>query len=91
MTAVVSGERAKAAGLTGAAGIALLVAAIVMMIVAAPGRPAARPAAARPAVVQLTTDVCHQLTSSRDSAAVRACRTVAPGARPAAARPGWPS
>ena len=71
MTAVVSRERAKATGLIGAAGVLILAIACVMMVVAAPGRPHGL---GKPSTVQLTTDVCHQLTSRSDSATVRACR-----------------
>jgi hypothetical protein len=74
MTAIVSRERARTAALTGAAGLLLLMAAIVMMVVAAPtlvhhgsNGPAGPPA------VELTTDLCHQLTSSSASTTVRAC------------------
>ena len=71
MMAVVSRERAKATCLTGAAGVLLLAAAIVMMVMAAPGQ-AQDPV--KPFVVQLTTDVGHQLAPRSDSARVRACR-----------------
>ncbi len=71
MTTVVSREHAKAACLTGAAGVLTLVGASVMMVVAAPGQPHEP---ARPPAVQLTTDVGHQLTSRSDSARVRARR-----------------
>ncbi len=75
MSAVVCRERAKATGLTGAAGVLLLAVAFVMMIVAAPAHGHGRPhGLSKPSVVQLTTDVCHQLTSRSDSATVRACR-----------------
>jgi hypothetical protein len=75
MTAVVSRERAKATYLTGAAGVLMLAIAFVMMVVAAPGHLQGRPhGAARPSTAQLTTDLCHQLTSRSDSATVRACR-----------------
>jgi hypothetical protein len=82
MTAVVSREHARGAYLTGAAGIAMIAIACVMMVVAAPGHAAAlgratapgheaRPA--KPATVRLATDVCHRLTSRSTSATVRAC------------------
>ena len=83
MTAIVSRERARATALTGVAGLLLLMAAIVMMVAAAPAQvhhrasgPAGSPA------VELTTDLCHQLTSSSASTAVRACLAgpVAPSA-----------
>ncbi len=75
MTAVVSPERAKATCLTGAAGVLMLAIAFVMMVVAAPGHLQVRPhGAAKSSTAQLTTDVCHQLTSRSDSATVRACR-----------------
>jgi hypothetical protein len=74
MTAVVSRERAKATYLTGAAGVLMLAIAFVMMVMAAPGHLQGRPhGVAKPSTVQLTTDVCHQLTSRSDSATVRAC------------------
>ena len=75
MTAVVSRERAKATCLTGAAGVLMLAIAFVMMVVAAPGHLQVRPhGTAKSSTAQLTTDVCHQLTSRSDSATVRACR-----------------
>ncbi len=76
MTAVVSREHARRAYLTGAAGIFMIAIACVMMVVAAPGHAAASGhgvGVAKPAAVQLTTDVCHRLTSRSDSATVRAC------------------
>ena len=75
MTAVVSRERARTTGLTAAAGVLMLAVALVMMIVAAPAHGTARVhGPALPATSQLTTDVCHQLTSRSDSTTVRACR-----------------
>jgi hypothetical protein len=83
MTAVVSRERAQATCLTGAAGVLLLAVAFVMMMVAAPAHGGGRlPGLAKPSAAQLVSDACHQLTSSSDSATVRACRT-----GPAAAKP----
>ena len=74
MTAVVSRERAKSTGLTAAAGVLMLAVAVVMMVVAAPVHGHARAhGPARAHAAQLTTDLCHQLTSRSDSAAVRAC------------------
>jgi hypothetical protein len=79
MTAVVSREHARGAYLTGAAGVLMIAIACVMMVVAAPGHAAAGHGAgsagglAKPAAVQLATDVCHRLTSRSDSAIVRAC------------------
>jgi len=78
MTAVISRDRARATGLTAAAGALMLAAAFVMMIVAAPGHGPVRIHHARPAAVRLETDVCHQLTSRGDSPAVRACQVVRP-------------
>jgi hypothetical protein len=76
MTAVVSREHARATCLTGAAGALLLAVAFVMMIVAAPAHASGRlPGFAKPSSVQLTSDVCHELTSRSDSATVRACWT----------------
>ena len=75
MTAVVSRERAKATGLIGAAGVLMLAIACMMMVVAAPGHLNGRPhGLGKPSTAQLTTDVCHQLTSRSDSATVRGCR-----------------
>lgn len=78
MTAVVSRERARKTGLTAAAGVLMLAVAFVMMVVAAPGHGHVRAQPAKPAAVQHATDVCHQLTSSGDSPAVRACQAVRP-------------
>ena len=78
MTAVVSRERARTTGLTAAAGVLMLAVASVMMVVAAPGHGPVRAQPANPAAVRLATDVCHQLTSSGDSPAVRACQAVRP-------------
>ncbi len=73
MTAVVSREQARATFLTGAAGVLMLVVAVVMMVVAAPAHGHARAQGlAQPSAV-LATDVCHQLTSRSNSATVRAC------------------
>jgi hypothetical protein len=77
MTAVVSRERARATSLTGAAGVLLLAVAFVMMVVAAPAHGGGRlHGFAKPSAVQLTSDVCHQLTAKSDSATVRACWAV---------------
>jgi hypothetical protein len=73
MTAVVSRERARTTGLTAAAGALMLAVAFVMMVVAAPGHGHVRVHPAKPSLVRLETDVCHQLTSMSDSATVRAC------------------
>ena len=43
MSAVISGPRARSTWLTGAAGLLMLVAAFVMMVIAAPGAHAVRP------------------------------------------------
>jgi hypothetical protein len=71
MTPVVSGERATATWLTGAAGLLVLAAAVVMMVVAAPA-----PAHPRPhlAAVLTTTQVVTEVT-----AYMRATGTVSPG------------
>ncbi len=74
MTAVVSRERARTTSLTAAAGVLMLAVAFVMMVVAAPGHGHVQAQPAKPAAVRLVTDVCHQLTSSSNSATVRACR-----------------
>jgi hypothetical protein len=74
MTALVSPERATAASLTGAVGLLVLAIAVVMMIIAAPTQVhygAHNPA--KPSAVQLTTDLCHQLTSRSDSTTLYAC------------------
>jgi hypothetical protein len=74
MTAIVSRERARTTALTGAAGLLLLMAAIVMMVAAAPAQVHHRSySPAQPPAVELTTDLCHQLTSSSASTTVRAC------------------
>lgn len=74
MTAIVSRERARTTALTGAAGLLLLMVAVVMMVAAAPTQVHHRsPGPAKPAVVELTTDLCHQLTSRSASTTVRAC------------------
>jgi hypothetical protein len=71
MTPVVSGERATATWLTGAAGLLVLAAAVVMMVMAAPA-----PAHPRPhlAAVLTTTQVVTEVT-----AYMRATGTVSPG------------
>ena len=75
MTAVVSREHARATCLTGAAGALLVALAFVMMVVAAPAHGGGRlHGLAKASGAQLTSDVCHQLTSRSDSATVRACR-----------------
>ncbi|HET9974967.1 MAG TPA: hypothetical protein VFQ68_42520 [Streptosporangiaceae bacterium] len=74
MTAVVSREHARTTCLTGATGMLMVAIAFVMMIVAAPGHGHARAGVvAKPAAAQVTTDVCHRLTSRSSSATVRAC------------------
>jgi hypothetical protein len=74
MTAFVSPERARTASLTGVVGLLILVIAVVMMVIAAPAQVhygAHNPA--KPSAVQLTTNPCHQLTSTSDSTMVYAC------------------
>jgi len=61
MTAVISRERARATGLTAAAGVLMLAVAFVMMVVAAPGHGHVRAHRARPSTVRLETDVCQRL------------------------------
>jgi hypothetical protein len=74
MSAIVSQERAKATWLTGAAGLALLMAAFVMMLVAAPAQLHQRPPGpAAPSAVRLTADPCRQLTSRSEPTTVRTC------------------
>ena len=81
MTAVVSREHARVTCLTGAAGMLMVAIAFVMMIAAAPGHGHAQAGVvAKPAVAQITTDVCHRLTSRSDSATVRACPPSPPAA-----------
>jgi hypothetical protein len=70
MTAMVSGDRAKAAGLTGIAGSLILAGAVVMMAVAAPATPHAN---ANSATSATSTDSCHQFTSRSASANGLAC------------------
>ena len=72
MTAMVSGDRAKAAGLTGIAGSLILVGAVVMMAVAAPATPHQQPARTN-STTSTATDSCHQFTSRSASASGRAC------------------
>jgi len=70
-----SRERARATCLTGAAGVLLLAVAFVMMVMAAPAHGGGRlHGFAKPSAVQLTSDVCHQLTARSDPATARACR-----------------
>ncbi|MBV9094763.1 MAG: hypothetical protein JO132_12955 [Streptosporangiaceae bacterium] len=60
MSAIVSGERARATWLTGAAGLLLITAAFVMMVVAAPSRAALHahgPGTTRFAPAELTAQV----------------------------------
>jgi hypothetical protein len=76
MTAFVSPERATAASLTGAIGLLILAVAVVMMVIAAPTQVHyGAHNSAKPSAVQLTTDPCHQLTSTSDSTTVYACLT----------------
>jgi hypothetical protein len=94
MTAIVSRERARKTALTGAAGLLLLMAAIVMMVAAAPTQAQHRSdGPAGPPAVELTTDLCHQLTSSSASTTVRACLVgpAAPSARAKAYPPSMTS
>ena len=72
MTAFVSPERATAASSTGAIGLLILAIAVVMMVIAAPTHYGAHNPA-KPSAVQLTTDLCRQLTSRSDSTTVYAC------------------
>jgi glycerol uptake facilitator-like aquaporin len=71
MTALVSPERTTAASLTGAVGLLILAIAVVMMVIAAPTHGAHNPA--KPSAAQLTTDLCHQLTSRSNSTTVYVC------------------
>jgi hypothetical protein len=74
MAAFVSPERTAAVSLTGAIGLLILGIAVVMMVIAAPTQihnGAHNPA--KPSAAQLTTDLCHQLTSRSDSTTVYAC------------------
>lgn len=83
--------------LTGAAGLLMLAIACIMMVVAAPAHVHARlQDSGKPSAVQLTTDVCHQLTSRSDSTTVRAClagpaahRTPADAYLPSIASESW--
>jgi hypothetical protein len=94
MSAIVSRERARATALTGAAGLLLLMVAIVMMVAAAPAQVHHQSqGTAKPPAVELTTDLCHQLTSSSASTTVRACLAgpAAPSARAEAYPPSMAS
>jgi len=73
MAAFVSPERAMAASLTGAGGLLILAIAVVMMVIAAPTQVHGAHNPAEPSAVQVTRDLCHQLTSRSDSATVYAC------------------
>jgi hypothetical protein len=75
MTAMVSGDRARAAGLTGIAGSLILAGAVVMMAVAAPATPHQQHVSTKSAksTTSTATDSCHQLTSRSASASGRAC------------------
>ena len=84
MTAMVSGDRAKAAGLTGIAGSLILAGAVVMMAVAAPATPHQQQASTKSttsttstksitSTISTATDSCYQLTSRSTSASGRAC------------------
>ena len=53
MTAVISPERARATGLTAAAGALMLAVAVLMMVVAAPGHGHVRAHRAKPAAARL--------------------------------------
>jgi hypothetical protein len=72
MTAMVSGDRARAAGLTGIAGSLILAGAVVMMAVAAPATPHQQHVSTK-STTSTATDSCHQLTSRSASASGRAC------------------
>jgi hypothetical protein len=74
MTPVVSRERGIATWLTGAAGLLVLAVAVAMMVMAAPGRPAAHHAATQ-AATQAAVGPSRQVTLRTDSTMVRACRT----------------
>jgi hypothetical protein len=74
MTAIVSRERARTTWVTGAAGMLLLGAASVMMVVAAPAQVHHRPHGPAPSpATRITTDFCRQLTPSSGSTRVRTC------------------
>jgi hypothetical protein len=72
MTAMVSGDRAKAAGLTGIAGSLILAGAVVMMAAAAPATPHQQHASTKSTMSTASTASCHQLTSRSASASGRA-------------------
>jgi hypothetical protein len=77
MTAMVSGDRAKAAGLTGIAGSLILAGAVVMMAVAAPATPhpqaTPKSTTSSTSTISTATDSCYQLTTRSASASGRAC------------------
>jgi hypothetical protein len=73
MAAVVSRERARTTYLTAAAGMLMLVAAFVMMVVAAPRLHARPHGPARSSVVEFTTDACRHLVARDDPAAAHGC------------------
>jgi hypothetical protein len=73
MTAMVSGDRAKAAGLTGIAGSLILAGAVVMMALAAPAAPHASTTSTKSTISATRTYSCHQFTSRSASASGRAC------------------
>ena len=74
MTAFVSPEHTRATAFTGAIGVLILAVAVVMMVIAAPTRVHyGADNLAKPSAVQLTTDLCHQLTSRIGSTTVHAC------------------
>lgn len=86
MTAVVSRSRWKSTWLTGAAGLLLLSAALVMMVCAAPKVRAPLPASTTPAATKSVTMWCGQSAQSTNRAKVRAC-LLGPSALSAWTRP----
>jgi hypothetical protein len=74
MKPVASGERGTATWLTGAVGLLVLTVAVVMMVMAAPGRPGSHHAATQ-AATQAAAGPGRQVTLRTDSTMVRACRT----------------
>jgi hypothetical protein len=74
MTAMVSGDRAKAAGLTGIAGSLILAGAVVMMAVAAPATPHQQHASTKSTTSTASTDSYTAAMISESWTASRSAR-----------------
>jgi hypothetical protein len=90
MTAVVSKSRLKQTWLTGAAGLLLLAAALVMMVCSAPTARARLHAGVTRPATESVTSFCGQPASGGDPAKARACR-LGPSALSAWTKPYIPS